>query len=238
MKNFFINLTKKQKIIISTVIIIFIIGVSYYAYSKENVQIDTSNLEVENNTSNNEQNEENNAKAQNIKVHVSGAVKQEGVYELLDNSRISDAIDKAGGFSDEAYTKEINLAYPLEDGMKIYVPTKAEIAEDEKNGELEYGSLDEQNSGSSKSKSKSKSNSSNSKTGTKSNSKSNSGSKVNINTATKEQLDTLPGVGPSTAEKIIQYRNENGKFKSIEDIKNVKGIGESKYSKIKDFITK
>ena len=60
--------------------------------------------------------------------------------------------------------------------------------------------------------------------------------KININTATKEELDTLPGIGQATAQKIIEYRKENGKFKSIDELKNVSGIGESKFQKIKDLI--
>ena len=62
-------------------------------------------------------------------------------------------------------------------------------------------------------------------------------SKININTATQSELETLPGIGPSTATKIINYRKENGRFNSIEDIKKVKGIGDSKFSQIKDLIT-
>ena len=64
----------------------------------------------------------------------------------------------------------------------------------------------------------------------------NKNAKININKATQTQLETLPGIGPSTALKIINYRNENGNFKNVEDLKNVSGIGESKYKNIKDLI--
>lgn len=133
---------------------------------------------------------------------------------------------KLGGVREDAYTDDINLAYKLEDGMKIYIPTKQEkesanTIDTSRTTEAESESYITTSSGVVVNSEESESIQS---------------SKVNINTATQTQLETLSGIGPSTAAKIIAYREENGKFTKIEDIKNVSGIGESKFEKIKDDI--
>ena len=133
----------------------------------------------------------------------------------------------AGGITEDANLKNINLAFFIEDGMKIYIPTnnieKGEINMDEKlMDNLEY--VTEESGGTSlEAFSNGRNNNSNNK-------------KININTANESELSSLPGIGDATALKIINYRNENGKFSSIDDIKNVKGIGENKFENIKDFI--
>src|SRR5699024_162333 len=120
----------------------------------------------------------------------------------------------------EASTDIINLAYKLEDGMKIKIPTKEEVKninkEETQISEEEYITKE---SGIYSEKAQKEEN-----------------GKININTATQEELETLEGIGTSTANKIIQYRKENGNFKSIEDIKNVSGIGDVKFNNIKDSI--
>ena len=118
---------------------------------------------------------------------------------MEENSRISDAIEKSGGLTEEADISKINLAYLLEDGMKIYIPSH-----NDNKGEMKM------------------------ETDTK--------SKININSANQTELEKLPGIGSSTALKIINYRKENGKFNTIEDLKNIKGIGDSKFQKIKELI--
>lgn len=127
---------------------------------------------------------------------------------------------------EDAYTEDINLAYKLEDGMKIHIPTKQEkenanTTDTSRKTEGESESYITTSSGVVIDNEESESTQS---------------SKVNINTATQTQLETLSGIGPSTAAKIIAYRQENGKFTKIEDIKNVSGIGDSKFEKIKDDI--
>ena len=126
---------------------------------------------------------------------------------LDEGSRIVDAIDAAGGLTENADITKINLVYVLEDGMKINIPNKTEENQEETETQIQndYG-------------------------------KENKGNKVNINTAKQTELETLPGIGPSLALKIINYRKENGNFKNKEDIKNVNGIGDSKYENIKEFI--
>ena len=144
-----------------------------------------------------------------IYVYVCGEVLNPGVYECDLDDRVVDAINLAGGALDNSNLKNLNLADKLSDGLKIYVPNNNEV-------ESEY-SLDM-----AKDSSINGANSSN--------------SKVNINKASKEELMTLSGIGESKAAAIISYRNEKGAFKSIEEIKNISGIKEQAFEKIKDFI--
>ena len=217
------NFSKKQKIIIVMIALICIIAFLYYIYTKDkSTFISSEELEVENTTE--EETEEVEEESQKIIVHVSGAVNKEGIVELDADSRISDAIDKAEGLAENADTKKINLAFKLEDGMKIYIPKIGENTEES----VGMNAIDEtskyitssgdvlQEDGESEKK--------------------NQAGKVNINTATQTELETLPGIGPSTSLKIIDYREENGNFQSIEEIKEVSGIGDAKYENIKDLI--
>ena len=188
------------------------------------------NTTMENNE--NIKNKETNKTDKNkIVIYIIGEVKQEGVYELDENSRISDAIEKAGGTKENADLSQINLAYKIEDGMRIYIPKKGELVQDkekieDKTQEIVTG------------KSSDITNTTSVNTNLSTNKKSKTDiEKINLNKATQTELETLPGIGPSTAEKIIEYRKENGNFKNIEDIMNVNGIGESKYNKIKDLIS-
>lgn len=206
------NLTSNQKKIFFIVAIIAVLIIGYYVYGNDsennNITEDEEIMITENNTE-----EEINA-SNKIMVHVYGEVVNAGVVELDENSRISDAIEAAGGLTDEADLSKINLAYILEDGMKITIPSKSE-SEDENITEDDYVST---NSGVSVD-----------------NSTENS-EKVNINKATQTELETLPGIGPSIASKIISYREENGNFSNIEEIKNVSGIGDAKFENIQNLI--
>ena len=197
-----IKIDKKNIIII--IIIISVIGIACYIYSndfgvfKQAYEATFENEEKVNAELNNEKNENSD---KNIAVHISGAVLNEGVIELKEGSRITDAIEKAGGLKENACIKDINLAEVLEDGIKINVPTLEEYNKSIENIDI----INSNNTSQSENKS----------SGRKLN------KKVNINTATQTELETLPGIGASTALKIINYRKENGKFKSIEDIKEV-----------------
>lgn len=215
------KLNKKTTIIIS-IISIFIIGIYYFSIREKDYIESGSITSISSQTENNINKEENENKdsKEKIIIYIAGAIKNEGVYELDENSRIADSIEKAGGLTEDANLQDINLAYMLEDGMKIYIPKNSESNNDNtesnatmKNDKRETTVKNIENK--------------NSKT---------QNIKININTATQTELETLPGIGASTALKIINYRKENGKFKSIEDIKNVNGIGDSKYNKIKDMI--
>lgn len=205
---------KKTKIIISSIIIIGGILIIYTINKEQNYELD-ENAIVETKA---EESKETEVEKEKIIIHISGAVKKEGIVELEENSRISDAIEKAEGIKENADLQKINLAYKLEDGMKIYIPEKGEkkdeneISENIKITEKEDKYIIQSN---------------NNKKET---------TKVNINTANQSELESLPGIGASTAIKIIEYRKENGKFSKIEDIKGVKGIGNAKYEKIKNLI--
>ena len=218
------KLNLKQKKIIAIILIILVVIAYYYFYLRDTTEeISNQDLEVNNTQENNQTNE-------TIVVHVSGAVNIEGIVELDSGSRIANAIEKAGGIKENADMTDINLAYPLEDGMKIYIPTKEETEAYKNNENTPAESYVTAASGGVNSKEATNSTPSSSTLDTAS-------KKVNINTATQEELDALPGIGPSIAAKIIDYREQNGKFNSIEEIKEVSGIGEAKYEKIKDSIT-
>ncbi len=146
-----------------------------------------------------------------IYVDVAGAVKKPGVVLLSEGARVFHAVDAAGGFSDDAAKDSLNLAMALSDGDKLYVPSVTEVLEAEAGAEGTF--TDAGNFGSS-----------------------GSNGKININKASSEELQSLNGIGTVTAAKIVSYREEHGKFKHIEDIKNVSGIGEGTFSKFKDNI--
>ena len=147
-----------------------------------------------------------------IIVHVTGQVKNSGVVSLEEGARVVDAIYSAGGETVDADLNKLNLAYILNDGDKIYVPKKED-------SQTEYIT-----SGAGENVSSYATQSSDSKI-------------ININTATVDELSTLSGIGKAIAERIVAYRMQNGKFENIEDIKNVTGIGDSKFNNIKDEIT-
>lgn len=230
----------KQKYKVVLIIVILVVSVIYYIdKTKEEFNKEDTNEILELNTvkeadlgesqKNNPNEQENNIENEEILVHISGEVKNAGVYSLLDGDRITDAINQAGGLTEEADTSQINLAYKVEDGMKIDIPKKGEKTED-----LE-GKIQEEKKEFITKESGIKNSNINEKI-TKEAEETTTKSKVNINTATVQELDTLPGIGESTAQKIIKYRKEKGKFMKIEDIKEVSGIGESKFEKIKDMI--
>jgi competence protein ComEA len=133
-----------------------------------------------------------------IKVHISGEVINPGVIEIEEGSRIIDAVNMSGGLTEEADLTRINLAYILDDAMKVHIPNINDEQIELTNNENQTKTM------------------------------------VNINTATAEELQKINGIGSSIAQKIVQYRKEHGKFTAIEELKNVGGIGESKYDSIKD----
>ena len=166
----------------------------------------------------------------NVLVDVKGEVNTPGVYELTKENTVMDAINKAGGLTKKSDTSNINLSKKLEDEMVIIVYSKEEIKKMETKTECptyndacvceddEKSKLDNQNVPKAQDNQKSK-------------------TKININTADLNNLQTLNGIGESKAKAIIEYREKNGNFKTIEDIKNVPGIGDSTYENIKNNIT-
>ena len=212
----------KKKIIIS-VILISVLGLAFVIYmiidNRSYNEMSFNELVIENETEDKNIliiNEVKNDQEE-IAVHIIGEVKKGGIIYLPKGARIIDAIEEAGGETEEADLSQVNLAYELQDGQKIYIPNKNEQISEYITSNSGNNVIIEGNSSQ--------------------NQKEGENEKVNINTANQTELDSLPGIGASLAQRIIEYREENGDFKSIEDIQNVKGIGDSKYADIKDKIT-
>ncbi len=210
-----IEFFKERKIVlIIGVLAILLIGWRMYSSSNEYNTIDSDEILASDNNTKDKRND-NEEDEEQIVVHITGEVKKPGVVRLKEGSRIEDIIEAAGGLTENADISNVNLAYIVEDGVKIRIPSNNDedlqdesyITEDSGKGVIVSEETQE-----------------------------NSNISVNINKATQTELEELPGIGPSIAIKIIEYRNKNGKFKSIDDIKNVTGIGENKFEKIKDFI--
>ena len=168
-----------------------------------------------------------------IYVYVTGEVNVPGVVILNEGSRIADAINAAEGTTAKADISKVNLVYVLEDGMKVNIPNKSEL---KNNSNFEYITMNSGDGGKDDF-TEPNDNSGNTSSSVNSNSNSKRYDIVNINTATQTELETLPGIGPSLALKIINHRKENGKFSSVEQIKEVSGIGESKFENLKSYIS-
>ncbi len=152
-------------------------------------------------------------KADTIFIDIKGGIVNPGVYEMDGGARVIDAIYLAGGFTDDAITDNVNLSKKLVDESVVIIPKNVDVETSvsfEHNYSVEDVITEEETS--------------------------TNESIVNLNTASLEQLMTLSGIGETKAKAIIEYRDTNGGFKNIEEIKNVSGIGESTFEKIKDFI--
>ena len=163
-------------------------------------------------------NQAQNARVSSAKVvfQVAGCVKRPGVYSLRENSRVIDAIKAAGGPKDDADTEAINLAAKIVDGSRIYVPAKGECSFGQVGGSRSLHTSATQN----------RSVQARQLVG-------NQGVVVNINTADLAELDLLPGVGPVTAQRIIDYRRQIGRFTSVDQLLDVKGIGPKKLEQMR-----
>ena len=199
----------KQRKIVIIICILVIILIGWKIYDSSNFETEEESQIIDSNTKESKTEDEEEL----VIIHVTGEVKKPGVVRVKEGSRVEDIVKAAGGLTENADISNINLAYVVEDGTKIRIPS----TDDEKQGEyitqsIGEGIIMQEESNNSRS------------------------SIVNINTANETELEELPGIGASIAEKIIEYRNKNGKFKNIEDIKNVTGIGDSKFEKIKSLI--
>lgn len=188
-------MTKNKKIVGSiTILIIFtlivLVGYKVSTPSKtDDKEIFTEELIDKTNKKSNDK--------EFITIYINGEVKKPGLYKLKDGSRIGDALKLSGGFTKNAYKKNLNLAKKIKDEDHIYV-------ENIESSECSKGST---------------------------NKKSN---KINVNTASKEELQSVSGIGEVTATKIIEYRNDNGKFKTLDDLKKIDRIGEKTFNKFKE----
>lgn len=228
---FNINLKKYKKIIIISIIILIItISTGVYLVHASNIpeeNIEITELEKETNITTVEPKQEENTNK--VLIDIKGAVVNPGVYQLSVGCSVMDAINMAGGLLEDANTNTINLSKRLVDEMVIIIYTNEQIENYNKEKvitEFVYVEIpcecpDTMNNACIED---------NIKTEIKDN-------KISINTATKEELMTLSGIGASKAEEIIKYREANGNFTDITEIKNVSGIGEAAFEKIKNNIT-
>ena len=143
-------------------------------------------------------------------VHVAGAVQTPGVYTLPAGARVIDGIKAAGGAAPGADLSAINLARPLTDGERVYIPRRGETPPPDAGG---TGPVSSGGDGGS------------------------AGGKVNLNTATSAELEALPGIGQVLAQSIVDYRTQHGPFRSVRDLLKVEGIGEKKFDSLKDYVT-
>lgn len=172
-----------------------------------------NNLVLNEKAENHEESVEENI-PEEIIVDVKGAVHKPGVYKAKDGDRVVDIIERAGGLKDSAEEDAVNFAMRVSDEMVLYIPKKGENVE-----QLETIAAAQSGGG-----------------GASGGGVSNDG-KVNLNKASNSELETLPGIGPAKAQAIIDYREQNGPFKAVEDLISVSGIGEKTFEKLKDQIT-
>jgi len=151
------------------------------------------------------------AASQGLFVHVLGAVARPGLYEVSESARVVDVVAAAGGLLPAADQAGLNLARPVSDGEQLYVPAKGEVLPGAPPGTLARAPNDAATGG--------------------------VAAKVNLNTATVADLDALPRIGPTMAQRIVDYRTNEGRFSSIDDLRNVTGIGEKTFDALKDLIT-
>lgn len=144
-----------------------------------------------------------------VGVDVEGAVASPGLYLVSADARVNDAVAAAGGMTSDADRQRVNLAQKVEDGMQVYVPSRGEAPA--ATGTTTTGAGQASSSGASK-------------------------GKVNLNTASAEELQTLSGIGPSLSQRIIDYRQANGPFKSVDDLRKVSGIGDTRFKSLKDLV--
>lgn len=199
----------RKSLLILLLILIAVAGGTYYGcytQEKEAVQLDVA--------ANPAVQQGGTEKGAEITVYVTGAINKPGVVTVKEGARTADAVNACGGLLPTADAEMVNMAQVLKDGQQVRVPEKAvpETTAAAKSGSVNPAA----------------------KSGTSS--KAAPSGPVNINTASAEELDTLPGIGPAMAQRIIEFRETEGAFTSIEDIKKVKGIGEAKFEKMKDKI--
>lgn len=221
----------RKQILIGTIILIVIIicislGIIYYPKLSKEKTKDIITEPQKNTLKKDDSTKEE--LAINYKVDIKGQIKNPGIYTMTESSRVIDVIEKAGGLTEHANTTVINLSKKITDEMVIIVYSNEEVKDFAKTKEIE-AQVQENciQKGENALKNDACICSENIENQIK----------VSINNATVEVLTTLSGIGESKAKDIINYRTENGPFKKIEDLKNVPGIGESLFAKIKENIT-
>ncbi len=223
----------KRRVLIIVIIVIIIILLGYFLISYYNdLKSDTREIIKKNDEPIALKKEEK--KDNNIRVDIKGEVKSPNIYDASSDERVIDIINKAGGLTKNADTSIINLSKKLQDEMVIIIYSKKQVKSYEetlKNKEELLGICNDKVANDACISDKDINNKS------IKNNDSNNTNLVNINTATLDELQTLPRIGENKAKSIISYREKNNGFKSIEEIKNVTGIGDSIFDQIKENIT-
>lgn len=160
-----------------------------------------------------------NEPARTVQVYICGAVRDPGVYSVISGTILNEAVEKAGGFTEDAAVSSLNLVFEINSNMSFYIPTVKEVENDRSSGTDVIRGKGTYIWGESEQK-----------TGAK------TGGKVNINTADQATLQTLPGIGAVTAKAIIEYRSKNP-FKTVNELKKVSGIGDAKFERVREYIT-
>lgn len=200
---FSLEITKEQQLLILGLIVSLLVGLGVMA-AKQFIPQGCDEITVA---------DPQDAQPITLLVHVCGAVRREGVYKLKPGDRLLSAISLAGGSLPLADLSALNLAEPVKDGVKIFIPLKQPmvrevVGEERPVGRKTQGKTQEKAAG-----------------------------RVNLNSASVDQLDDLPGIGKSTAEKIVEYRQKNGPFQKLEQLMELPRFGKSKFEKLKDRIT-
>lgn len=214
----------EHKTVASVLGTVLVMLVMFFAWSsmeshKDEVQNDLPALSTSFSTSSGETSQPKTAKSASksesdkIFVDIKGAVRKEGVYELTSGSRVTDVVKLAGGFTDDADKKSVNLAEKVADEAVIYV---ARVGEEVTPASTPSQAKDTAASGALQDA---------------------DSAQINLNTATLEELQTISGIGAKRAQDIIDYRDNNGGFSSVDDLKNVSGIGEKTLEKLKAEVT-
>ncbi len=217
-----INIKKEVAGLTAAFVIITVVIITYvYQQNKGEIIIDTSNDHSLQTVYETKNEAEASQKAETIQVYVTGCVKNPGVITIEKGLIIEDAIEAAGGATEDADLENINLVYILNKNVMLRIKSKSEddaitISEAGPGLDMIYDSAGAVSDYAGES---------------------NSNSLININTASIIELQNLPGIGEQTAKNIIDFRNENGSFEKEEDIMKVPGIKENKFRSIKDFIT-
>ena len=232
---------KKEVIAVMLTILIFLAGLAGYLIIKSDrdIIIDSKSREAASNIEKTpataaeseavsvNQDIKDETKQEEIKIYVVGCVNKPGIVTLEKGQLIDDAVKLAGGFSKDADPGQINLVYKLEENLMLYIKSKKELQQNSQSvggvGSAGKGVKLVQDSGGVVVNENQSAKAAN--------------AMVNINKATVSELDTLPGIGEATARDIISYRENNGLFKTIQDIMKVPRIKESRFASIKDFIT-
>lgn len=199
-------LLKIKSVLLGTLVVVCLCSCGKDTVYYVESENEDSSVQQDSESDTTEDKEKGDGESASIYVYVCGQVAQPGVYILPEGSRVCDLFEMAGGFTQAAATDYWNQARLLTDGEMLYVPTAEEVEDRQFDGD------------------------------TTSQNSTDDTNKVNINTASKEELMTLPGIGEAKALAIIAYRQENGPFSSLEELKEVEGIKDGVFSKMKDYI--